>query len=127
MKANKKETALKTSKEVLKDTIITSIQDKQGEDIISLDLTNVQDSVTDYFIVCHATSTTQVKAIADNVIKKVKDELGEQAWHKEGLTNLEWVLIDFVNIVVHVFKKEAREFYQIEDLWGDAVATEYES
>lgn len=112
--------------EELHDLIIESILDKKGERLVSLDLRKVNDAVTDYFVICDATTTTQVKAIADNVIQNVKDKTGEIPWHKEGFENLDWVLIDYVNIVVHVFRTEIREFYQLEELWADAVRTEHE-
>jgi ribosome-associated protein len=110
----------------LKDVIITSIQDKQGEEIISMDLRAIEESVTDYFIICHASSTTQVKAIASHILEQVKELTGDTPWHKEGLINLEWVLIDYVNIVVHIFLKDMRTHYQIEDLWADAIVTKYD-
>lgn len=104
----------------LKVAIVDAILDIKGEEVISLNLSEVQDAVTDCFIVCHASSTTQVKAIADNVMEKVKESLNESPWHKEGFENLEWVLLDYVNIVVHVFHQEKRAFYQLEELWSDA-------
>ena len=110
----------------LKDVIIDSILDKKGEDVVSLDLSSLPDAITDYFIICDATSRVQVKAIADHLIEKVKKETGEIPWQKEGFTNSEWILVDYVDIVIHIFLKETRDFYQLEDLWSDAVVTKHE-
>jgi ribosome-associated protein len=102
------------------DIIIDSIQDKKGEEIVSLDLRQVHDAACDFFIICHAVVGVQVKTIADHIIDKVKEKTGQTPFHKEGFVNLEWVLIDYVDIVVHVFVKHKREFYQLEELWDDA-------
>ena len=110
----------------LNDIIIESIQDKKGVSIVSLDLRQINDAITDFFIICEADSTTQVKAIADHIAFNVKDKTGERPWHTEGYENLEWVLVDYVNVVVHVFHKTKREFYQLEELWSDAIVTNYE-
>ena len=91
---------------------------KKAKDVVILDLRTVT-SMTDYFVVCTGESETQVKAIADAVMSGM-EELGETAWHVEGLQNLHWVLIDYVDVVVHVFHKDARLFYSLEKLWGDA-------
>ena len=109
----------------LKDTIIDAILDKKGEDVVSLDLKNIDEAVTDHFIICHATSSTQIKAIAESILSKVEETSGERPWHKEGFENLEWVLIDYVDVVVHIFQKEKRAFYQLEDLWSDAAKEEH--
>lgn len=111
---------------LLRDTAIKAISDKQGNEIISLDLREITDDISDHFIVCDASSTTQVKAIADNVMKQVKEATGENPWHKEGFENLEWILLDYVDVVVHIFQTEKREFYQIEDLWSDAKKERFE-
>lgn len=125
MRPKKETIPVKDKAQYLLENIIQSIQDRKGEDIISLDLREIHESVTDYFIICHATSTTQVRAIADNIIKMVTENTADKPWHKEGLQNMEWVLIDYVNIVVHIFKQEKRQFYRLEDLWSDAVITRY--
>lgn len=98
--------------------ITNSIFEKKGTDVKIIDLRNVT-SVTDYFIICSADSDTQVKAIADHIEKSLKDE-GEKVWHKEGYSALQWVLLDFVDVVVHVFRNEIRNIYNLEKLWGDA-------
>ncbi len=91
---------------------------KKGFDVVAIDLRKLV-TFTDYFVICSADSDTQVKAIADQVDKALLDE-GIKSWHKEGLKALSWVLLDYVDVVVHIFKKDAREFYNLEKLWGDA-------
>ena len=91
---------------------------KKGFNVLTIDLRKLV-SFTDYFLICSADSDTQVKAIADEVDKVLSDE-GIKCWHKEGLKALSWVLLDYVDVVVHIFKKDAREFYNLEKLWGDA-------
>lgn len=102
------------------DVVIDSIQDKKGEDIVVLDLQKVPDTITDYFIICHADNTTQVRAIANNILDAVEQKTGNAPFSKEGFSNAEWILIDYLNTVVHVFYKEKRTFYQLEELWHDA-------
>ena len=91
---------------------------KKGFDVLAIDLRKLV-TFTDYFVICSADSDTQVKAIADQVDKALSDE-GIKCWHREGLKALSWVLLDYVDVVVHIFKKDAREFYNLEKLWGDA-------
>ena len=110
----------------IRHVIIESISDKKGEDTVCLDLRKIKEAVADYFIICNATSTTQVKALADYIEEKVRKDTGENPSHSEGFRNLEWVVLDFFNIVVHIFLKDRREFYQLEELWSDAPVTEYE-
>lgn len=104
--------------------IANLIFNKKGYDVKIIDLQKIA-SFADYFVICSADSDTQVKAIADEIDKKLRDE-GIKCWHKEGLTALSWVLMDYVDVVVHIFKKESREYYNIEKLWGDAPAYEIE-
>ncbi|GIV35024.1 MAG: ribosomal silencing factor RsfS [Chitinophagales bacterium] len=110
----------------LKDVVVEAIADKKGESITSLDLRTIADAVTDFFVICHATSKVQVKAIAEHVELKVKETARETPYHIEGIGNYEWVLIDYVDVVVHIFLKERREFYQLEELWHDARRTDYD-
>jgi ribosome-associated protein len=110
----------------LKDTIIEAVLDKKAKDVVALDLTNLQESVSDYFIVCHGDSSTQVKAIAENILKETQDKLGLKPNFKEGFKNLEWIIIDYIDIVVHVFIHSKRDFYGIEELWNDAVQTRFD-
>jgi len=98
------------------------IFNKKGYDVRIIDLRHLT-TFSDFFVICSADSDTQVKAIADEIDKSLRDE-GIKCWHKEGYTALSWVLLDYVDVVVHVFKKDAREFYNIEKLWGDAPSIE---
>ena len=103
--------------------IIEAIQDTKGEDIKLLDLTKIENSAADYFIICSANSNTQVNAIAGNIEKKVRNELKNRPWHVEGTENAMWILVDYISVVVHIFQKHIREFYDLEDLWSDAKIT----
>lgn len=105
--------------------IIRAIQDKKGENIVSLDLRKIDEAVSDFFIVCEATSGPQVRAIADAVEQEVKVSTGEHPYHHEGKDKLQWVLIDYVNIVVHIMQPENRKFYKLEEMWSDAVLEEH--
>ena len=111
--------------EELNHLIIEGIRDKKGKNIIQLDLRRLGDAPTDFFIICEGDSNTHVKAISDSIYKKVKDELQIAPTHTEGSTNAKWILMDYFNTVVHVFYPETREFYDIENLWSDAAATEF--
>jgi len=103
-------------------TIIQAILDKKGEHIISLDLRKIPEASTDFFIVCEATSTTQIKAISDFIEDQVRLLCGELPYKHEGKQAAQWVLIDYVNVVVHVMHPESRKFYQLEEMWSDAVS-----
>lgn len=111
--------------EELNPLIIDAIQDIKGKNIVSLDLRNLAEAPADFFIICEGDSTTQVSALAGNVIKRVKDELGVIPGNREGMINAKWVLVDYFNTVVHIFYPETRQFYDLEDLWNDAEITEY--
>lgn len=117
-------TIKQTNTDDLLAVIIKGIDDVKGEDIQLLDLREIENTVCDYFVVCSANSNTQVNAISGAVQKVVSKELKDKPWHVEGLGNAEWVLMDYVNVVVHIFQKQVREFYDIESLWGDAKITE---
>ena len=103
--------------------IIKGIDDVKGDDIQLLDLREIENTVCDYFIICSGSSNTQVNAITGSIQKLVSKELKDKPWHVEGQNNSEWILMDYVNVVVHVFQKHIREFYDIESLWGDAKIT----
>ncbi len=103
--------------------ILNGIEDVKGKEINILDLREIENTVCDYFIICEGTSNTQVNAIVSSIQKKVSKELKDNPWHVEGESNAEWVLMDYVNVVVHVFQKHIREYYDIESLWGDAKTT----
>ncbi len=110
----------------LLDVIIETIKSKKGKEIVSIDLTKINNSVFDFFIICHGDSTTQVGAITDEIRKKTREILNLPAGHIEGEQNSQWVLMDFSGIVVHIFLREQRLFYHLEDLWADGVITKHE-
>ena len=112
--------------EMLNATILDAISDIKGKNVVKLDLTAVEDSPTDYFIICEGDSVTQVRALADNIKRRVKDELATHPAHLEGQMNAKWICVDYFSTVVHVFYPETREFYGLEELWSDAVVTEYD-
>ncbi|MEC8248227.1 MAG: ribosome silencing factor [Bacteroidota bacterium] len=107
--------------------IVQGIEDIKGQNISLLDLRNIENTVCDYFIICNGNSNTQVNAIVSSVQKNVSKNIREKPYHIEGVENAEWVLMDYVNVVVHVFQKHKREYYDIENLWGDAKITEIET
>jgi ribosome-associated protein len=122
----KKSTVRLTKNSKLIKTIINAIQEKKGENIISLDLRKVNEAVADFFIVCEASNQPQVRAISDFVEQQIKEKCDEDPYRHEGMKNLQWVLIDYVNVVVHVMLSETRKFYKLEEMWSDAVAHEHE-
>ncbi len=109
------------------ETIVEAIDDKKGKNIISLDMTGFDGAITSHFVVCNADSTTQVAAIAAGVEEKVMEKLGVKVWRVEGVTNSLWVVLDYVDVMVHIFLTELRDFYKLEQLWADAPLTRYES
>jgi ribosome-associated protein len=116
----------KIAKIDLKDAIENGMLEKKANDITVLDLRKLKTSMADFFIICHATSDKQVVAIADSVEETVRKTAGEKPWHVEGRELSEWILLDYFDIVVHVFKKDMRDFYGIEELWSDADITRIE-
>lgn len=106
-------------------TIIKAIQEKKGENVVSLDLRKIPEAVADFFILCEANSTNQVKAIADYVEEEVRKNTEETPYKHEGYTAQQWILVDYVNIVVHVFQPETRKFYNLEEMWSDAERMEH--
>jgi ribosome-associated protein len=106
--------------DILANVIIEGMREIKAKEIVSLDLRGLESSVCDFFIVCHGTSNTHASAIADSVIEETLKTVKEKPWHKEGLTNGDWILLDYGNVVAHIFQKEIREYYNIEKLWGDA-------
>ncbi len=117
----------KVSELDLNDLVIDALKDIKGKNIVKLDLTELTDAPTDFFIICEGESSTQVKALADNVQKRVKAEMGLLSNHLEGSTGSKWILVDYFNTIVHIFYSETREFYDLEDLWSDAHSTHYDS
>lgn len=112
--------------EKLIQTIVSAIEDKKGKNIVSLDLSGFDGAVCSHFVVCNADSTTQVAAIADGIEEKVHEVLGENVWRVEGKQTGLWVAMDYVDVVVHIFQTELRDYYRLEELWADAPATRYE-
>jgi ribosome-associated protein len=106
-------------------TIIHAIQQKKAENIVSLDLRKIPEAVTDFFVICQASSTTQVKAISDFIEVQLKKECDETPFRHEGQQASQWIIIDYVNVVVHVMHHEARKFYKLEEMWSDAPLTEH--
>lgn len=112
--------------EKLIETIVGAIEDKKGKNIVKLDLSGFDGAVCSAFVVCNADSTTQVAAIADGIEEKVQRTLGEKVWRVEGQQTALWIAMDYVDVVVHIFRSELRDFYRLEELWADAPMTRYE-
>lgn len=125
--ANRKKSTIKklTKNSKLFKTIINAIQEKKGGNIVSLDLRKIPEAVADFFIICEASNNTQLKAIADFVEVDVKLKCDEAAYKHEGRQAQQWILIDYVNVVVHIMLPEPRKFYQLEEMWSDAEVTEH--
>ena len=115
----KKETEEFTA-EQFRDYIVQGMLEKKGQDVVVMDLRNVKNAICDYFVLCSGTSDTQIDAISQSVEEEVYKVTRQDPWHREGKTNREWILLDYVDVVAHVFKKERRTFYDLEQLWGDA-------
>ncbi|MBL7962322.1 MAG: ribosome silencing factor [Flavobacteriales bacterium] len=111
----------------LVEAVVKGIQEVKGRDIVVLDLRSIPNSVCEHFVICHGDSDRQVEAIANSVEKVVFELANEKPWHVEGMTKSEWVLLDYVNVVVHVFHRDKRLFYGIEDLWADAIRRTYDN
>lgn len=111
----------------LSQIVIRGMQEKKAEDIVIMDLKHVKNAVADYFIICTGNSDTQLDAIFQSIEKEVYKASEENPWHREGTNNKEWILLDYVDVVAHVFKKDRRNFYALENMWGDAIATWIES
>jgi ribosome-associated protein len=109
--------------EQLSKAVAEGMAEKKGVDIVILDLRNSKGAITDFFVICSGNSDTHAEALMDSVEEQVHKALGEWPWHREGKEAREWILLDYVNVVAHIFKKERRAFYGLEDLWGDAVST----
>lgn len=120
----KSATRLTRNSKIIK-TIIAAIQEKKGGNIISLDLRKINEAVADFFIICEASNHPQIRAIAENVEHQVRLMCDENPYHHEGYQSLQWVLVDYVNVVVHVMHEEQRKFYKLEENWSDAVSEEH--
>lgn len=116
-----------TSVDELISFILEGIEEVKGNNINILDLRKIENTVCDYFIICNGTSNTHVNAIVGSIQKTVSKNIKDKPWHVEGSDNSEWILMDYVNVVVHVFQKHIREYYDIEGLWGDAKVTAIEN
>jgi ribosome-associated protein len=110
----------------LAETIKKAILEKKGENVVLLDLKKIQAAVCDYFVICHGNSNIQVAAIAQEIEKEVKQKHQENVYHKEGYENAQWILLDYANVVVHVFQEETRTYYGLERLWADAAVEKVE-
>ncbi|GAB2581562.1 ribosome silencing factor [Spirosoma areae] len=104
----------------IRDFVVRGMQEKKGQDIVVMDLRNVKNAICDYFVICSGNSDTQIDAISTSVEEEVYKASHQDPWHKEGKLNREWILLDYVDVVAHVFKKDRRSFYDLEQLWGDA-------
>lgn len=113
------------SSEQLSEVVVKGMQEMKAEDIVLMDLRSVKNAVADFFVICSGNSDTHIDAIAESVDHEVNKTDGQNPWHREGYNNKVWVLLDYVDVVVHVFKHENREFYALESLWGDAKITSY--
>ncbi len=114
--------SISNTKSILEFTI-KGMQEKKGKHIVDMDLSNIENAVSNHFVVCHGDSGRQVSAIADAVQEFVKKSTNENPWHKEGIENAEWILLDYVDVVVHIFNEQSRKFYNLEGLWADAKIT----
>jgi len=112
------------SSEELSNIVVKGMEEKKAEDIVIMDLRKVKGAISDFFIICSGNSDTQIEAIAESVEDEMKKGSNESPWRKEGFTNREWILIDYVNVVAHIFNKGKRSHYAIEELWGDAIITQ---
>jgi ribosome-associated protein len=116
----------KPEKEPIIYHIIEGIKEKKGKEIVSINLTALESAVCRYFIICHGDSNTQVSAIAQWIEKTLEENLNEKVWKKQGFENSQWILLDYVDIVVHIFQKEFRDFYNLEELWADGKMCKFE-
>ena len=118
---------ISTDSDSLCDLIIDSIQDIKGKKILKLDLKELDESPADYFVICEGESHTQVKGISDNIYRRLRDEVGLRPHKTEGEQHSSWILVDYFDVIIHIFYKETRTYYDLEDLWSDAKITEYEN
>lgn len=115
------------SSEKLSEIVVKGMQEKKASDIVVMDLREVKNAIADFFVICSGNSDTQLDAIADSIDEQVSKELHQNPWHQEGKNTKEWMLIDYVDVVAHIFKKDKRQYYSLEDLWGDAKIQEIEN
>ncbi|MBF8961666.1 ribosome silencing factor [Pontibacter sp. FD36] len=115
-----KETKAEANSDILAELVVKGMQEKKASDIVVLNLKSLKNAVSDYFVIASASSDTQLDAIASSIEEEIYKATRQNPWQSEGRTNKEWVLLDYVDVVVHVFLKDKREFYALEELWGDA-------
>lgn len=115
-----------TTKALVK-AVVDAVLEKKGEGLVTLDISNLGNTICRYFVICHTNSSTQTRAVADGVEEHVKKTLKEKVWHKEGMENAHWILLDYSDVVVHIFQRAYRDFYNIEDLWADAGTVSYDN
>jgi len=115
---------IKSESQILCDTIVEGMQENKANDIVVLDLREIENAVCDFFVICSGDSSTQVDGIGSSVTRYTRENIAEKPWKIEGQNNSEWVLIDYVSVVAHVFYRETRDFYNLEDLWADAIRTD---
>jgi ribosome-associated protein len=113
-----------TNSEKLSKAVVAGMQEKKASDIVVMDLREIKNAIADFFVICSGNSDKQLEAIARSVDEEVEKKLKENPWHSEGKNNKEWMILDYITVVVHVFRKDKREFYALEKLWGDARITE---
>ena len=117
----------KETREILIESVVTAMTNTKAKNPVILDFSGMKGAVCDAFVICHGSSRTQTEAIADHVIEEVKKQTGQNPWHKEGFENAEWILIDYSDVVIHIFQEERRRYYNIEQLWGDAPLTKVDT
>ena len=117
----------KEPRTVLIESVVAGMTSTKAKNPVILDFSGMKGAVCDAFVICHGSSRTQVEAIADHVVEEVKKQTGQNPWHKEGFENAEWILIDYSDVVIHIFQEERRKFYNIEQLWGDAPLTKVDT
>ena len=117
----------KEPRELLIESVVTAMTDTKAKNPVILDFSGMKGAVCDAFVICHGSSRTQTEAIADHIIEEVKKQTGQNPWHKEGFENAEWILIDYGDVVTHIFQEERRRFYNIEQLWADAPLTKVDT
>jgi len=118
---------LTTDSKQLVDAIVSAMEDKKGLDIIFIDFSKVPNTIARYFVICHGTSNTHVDSLADGVVDGVRKKMSTKPWNKEGFENAEWILLDYADVVVHIFQENSRHFYKLEDLWADMETTKISS
>lgn len=114
------------SSEKICEVIVEGMQENKAEDIVIMDLREVENAITDFFVIASGNSTTQVDAIAEKVMRNTRKKINEKPWHQEGKRNSQWVILDYVSVVAHIFYKDVRSFYELEDLWADAKTRQVE-